>query len=149
MRTAFLLVPLALWTAPSLAETPAPNPHSQQVQLPPELTDPATAQKLANSMQALSRAFLDLHVGEVQAALEGRNATSAEKKLTVRDLGRRTDPNFERTLQEQLAASKPMIEQSMKALAEALPAMMQSMSQAEKALERAAANMPDPTYPKR
>jgi hypothetical protein len=37
----------------------------------------------------------------------------------------------------------------MKALAEALPSMMQGLEQAQKSLERAAANMPQPGYPKR
>jgi hypothetical protein len=134
-------------SAPAVAQAPAAA--SPQTQVPPELTDPAVTEKLANSMQALSKAFLDLRVGEVQAALEGRQPTPSEKKMTVRDLGRRDDPNFERSLQQQVANAKPMIDQSMKALAAALPAMMQSMQQAEKALERAAANMPDPTYPKR
>jgi len=134
-------------SAPAVAQAPAAA--SPQTQVPPELTDPAVTEKLANSMQALSKAFLDLRVGEVQAALEGRQPTPSEKKMTVRDLGRRDDPNFERSLQQQVANAKPMIDQSMKALAAALPAMMQSMQQAEKALERAAANMPDPTYPRR
>jgi hypothetical protein len=42
-----------------------------------------------------------------------------------------------------------MMEQSLKALSGALPAMMQGLQQAGQALERATANMPDPTYPKR
>ena len=147
MRARLFLISLAMCSAPAVAQAPAAA--SPQTQVPPELTDPAVTEKLANSMQALSKAFLDLRVGEVQAALEGRQPTPSEKKMTVRDLGRRDDPNFERSLQQQVANAKPMIDQSMKALAAALPAMMQSMQQAEKALERAAANMPDPTYPKR
>ena len=35
------------------------------------------------------------------------------------------------------------------ALNQALPAMMQGLNQAQQALERAVANMPDPTYPRR
>ena len=147
MRAGLLIVPFLLGAAPVAAQ--APTAAAPQMQVPPELTDPAMTQKLANSMQALSKAFLDLRVGEVQAALEGRQATPSERKMTVRDLGRRDDPNFEKDLQQQVANAKPMIDQSMKALAAALPAMMQGMQQAEKALERAAANMPDPTYPKR
>jgi len=147
MRARLFLISFAMCSAPAVAQAPAAA--SPQTQVPPELTDPAVTEKLANSMQALSKAFLDLRVGEVQAALEGRQPTPSEKKMTVRDLGRRDDPNFERSLQQQVANAKPMIDQSMKALAAALPAMMQSMQQAEKALERAAANMPDPTYPKR
>jgi len=37
----------------------------------------------------------------------------------------------------------------MKAMADAWPGMMQGLQQAQRSLERAAANMPDPTYPKR
>jgi hypothetical protein len=144
MRSGLLIVPLIVCAQQAAAQAPA---APQQV--PPQLTDPAVTQKLANSMQALSKAFLDLRVGEVQAALEGRQATPSEKRMTVRDLGRQGDPNFERNLQQQVANAKPMIDQGMKALASALPAMMQGMEQAEKAMERAAANMPDPTYPKR
>ena len=100
-------------------------------------------------MQALSKAFLDLPVGEVQAAVQGRAPTAAEKKLTVRDLGRRNDPNFERDLQRQIAQSGPMIRQSMKALSDSIPAMMKGLQDMQESIERAAANMPDPTYPKR
>ena len=146
MRFKNLLLPLAFVATPAFAQQ---APAEPSVQVPPELTDPATADKLANSMQILSRAFLDLPVGDLQAALEGRKATPTEKKLTVRDLGRRGNLNFERELDRQIAESRPMIEHSMKALAGAMPAIMNSMSEAGRALERAATNLPDPTYPKR
>jgi hypothetical protein len=42
-----------------------------------------------------------------------------------------------------------MVQQSMKAMAEALPQMMQGLRQAQEAIDRAAANMPDPNYPRR
>jgi hypothetical protein len=42
-----------------------------------------------------------------------------------------------------------MMRQSMKAMADALPDMMQGLHQAKKSLDRAIANMPDPNYPKR
>jgi ABC-type Fe3+ transport system permease subunit len=141
MRLMFISAPLFLCATSAFAQPPA-----QQV--PPQLTDPAFAEKLANTAQALSKAFLDLPVGEIRAAVEGREPNAADRKLTVRDLGRRDDPNFERNLRRQMAQAKPMIQQSMKALADALPSMMQGLEQAQKSLERAAANMPDPTYPK-
>jgi len=147
MRTTLVLLSLSMCAAPAFAQ-PAP-PQEPQAQLPPELTDPANADKLADAMQGLSQAMLDLKVGEVQAALEGRKATLAEKKLTVRDLGRRDDPNFDRNVQRQVAQVRPIMRQSMKALSVALPAMMHGLQQASDAIERAAANMPDPNYPKR
>jgi hypothetical protein len=48
-----------------------------------------------------------------------------------------------------MAQAKPMIQQSMTAMSQALPGIMKGLQQAGQALERAAANMPDPTYPKR
>ena len=145
MRFNLLLLPLIICATPALAQ-PAAEPLPQ---IPSEFTDPATAEKLANAMQVLSKAFLDLPVGEVQATLEGRKPTSSEKKLTVRDLGRRDNPNFERELNRQIAEARPMIEHSMKSLAAAMPAIMKGMSEAGAAIERAATNLPDPTYPKR
>ena len=43
----------------------------------------------------------------------------------------------------------PVIDRSMKAVSEAMPSILESVSKAREAIERAAANMPDPTYPKR
>jgi hypothetical protein len=100
-------------------------------------------------MQALSKAFLNMPAGEVQAALEGRQPTAKERRMTVRDMGRANDPNFDREVQQQMANARPTIEQSMKALTSALPALMQGMGQMQQSLERAVSNLPDPTYPKR
>jgi hypothetical protein len=146
MRYTLFLLPMLLCAGPALAEAPA-APNASPV--PPQLADPALAARLANVAQAMSKAFLDLPVGEVRAAVEGRAATPAEKRITVRDIARKEDPDFDRHVQQQIAQARPMIEQSMKALSDALPAMLQSLEQARNAVERAAANMPDPTYPKR
>jgi len=145
-----LIPSLLLFAAsPAFAQAPAPSGPQATDEVQRTLRDPGTAEKVGDMMQALSKAFLELRVGEVQAAVEGRKPTARDRKLTVRELGRRGDANFDRNLREQVAASKPMIEASMKALAEALPGMMKSMEEASKSLDRAAANMPSPTYPKR
>jgi len=148
MRACLILLPLSLCAAPALAES-APAAPAPSIQLPPQMLDRATAGKLANSMQVLSKALLDLHVGELQAAMEGRQATAAEKKETVRDLARRDDPDIDRHLQQRIAEAGPQIEHSIKALNEALPEVTASLQHAQEALERAMANMPDPNYPKR
>jgi hypothetical protein len=149
MRIGLMILPLVLCSTGALAQAPGPAAAPRPIEIPAELTDPAMVQKLGNVMQALSKAVLQLPVGEMKAAMEGRQASAAEKRMTVADLGRRKDPNFERNLERQVAQARPQIEQSLKALTAALPAMMQGLEQASKAVERAAANMPDPTYPKR
>jgi hypothetical protein len=161
MRALVLILPLALAASPVLAQSPTQSPTPTQaapsarpapletITVPPALTDPSTADRLARMMQALSKAFLDLPVGELAAAAEGRPATRAERRQTLRDVGRKDDPSFERDLDRELAMSRGTIQASMKVLAAALPAMMKGLSEAGRELEKATANMPSPTYPRR
>jgi hypothetical protein len=143
MRASLILIPaLVALGAPAAAQS---NPSEPQLQVPPELADPAFAERLSRVTTALSKALLDLRVGEIKAAAEGRQPTPAERKQTVRDVGRIDDKDLER----RVAEARPQIEQSVRALQQALPEMMKSFGQVQKSLERAAANMPDPTYPKR
>jgi hypothetical protein len=139
MRTALFLAPLLL-SATAAGAQPAPAPS-----LPPQLAEPATVDRLADAMQAVSKAFLNLPVGDVQAALEGRQPSAADRRATVGSETHMSD----RVLRARIAATKPMIEQSMKAVNDALPALLQGLAQAQQSLDRAAANMPDPNYPKR
>ena len=141
MRKSLILLPVLLCETPALAQ-PAP-------QLPPELTDPRTAQKITNAMQALTGALLNMRVGEVRAALEGRPPSPEERNLTVGDLARSKDPDFDRKFQQRVASVGPMVQHSMRTLNQALPEVMRDLKDAQKSLERAVANLPDPTYPQR
>jgi hypothetical protein len=141
MRIALALLPLAA-AAPAAAAPPQPPATAEVQRL---LNDPATADKMANVMQALSQAFLNLPIGDVEAAVEGRAPTPADRTRTIRT----ENPNIDRDLDAQIAQSRPMMRQGMKAMADALPGMMKGFKDAQKSFERALSNMPDPTYPKR
>ena len=143
MRTHLLLLPLLIVAAPAAAQVPGAPPPP--IQFPPQLIDPAMADKLANTMQALSRALLDLPVGEVQAAIEGRPPTPADRHRTVRS----ETGMSERDLDARITAAKPQVERSVRALNRALPEITRDLQRAQQSVERAIANMPDPTYPKR
>ena len=143
MRLLLIAVPLALCATPAFAQ------RSNVPDLPPELTDPRTADQLGKMAGALSRALLDLKVGEIEAAVEGRAPTPADRRRTVRDLAARGDPNIERRIEQQAANSGAAIQSGMKALAAALPAIMQSVDRAAAEIDRATANKPTPGYPRR
>jgi hypothetical protein len=147
MRFHLYVAPLALLAAPAAAQTtpqPAP-PAADDLRIPPELGDPALANRLVDTMQALSKAFLALPVGEAEAALEGRPATAADKRRTVASESGMTEGELRRKIDE----SRPMMIASQRALMAALPAMMKGLKDAQKEFDRAAANMPRPDYPKR
>ena len=143
MRLLLIALPLTLIATPALAQ------RSNAPDLPRELTDPRTADKLGKMAGALSRALLDLNVGEVQAAVEGRPVTDADRRRTVRDMAARGDPNIERNIERQAATSGAAIQAGVKAMAAALPAIMESVDRAADEIDRATANLPQPGYPRR
>ena len=57
MAKPLILLPLLFLAAPALAQ---PLPPAQ---LPPEITDPATAQRIADAAQGISDAVLDVRIG--------------------------------------------------------------------------------------
>jgi len=141
MRKILIVLPLALCASPAFAQA-AP-------QLPPELTDPATVHRLAGTLESLTQALMTVRIGEAKAALEGREATPRERNMTVGDYARRNDPNFDRHIHQQIATIEPQVQRGVQAMNRALPALMQSLDDAQRAVDRALANMPDPTYPRR
>ena len=140
MRALLLALPLALCAAPAMA-APAPNP-----QIPPELSDPAMADKLTRMLGPLMKAMMDLPIGEMEAAMAGREPTAADKSRRVRD---QLGPDGQKDLEANIARAGPQMQAMQKALVASLPALMGALSGVEKELERATANLPDPTYPKR
>jgi hypothetical protein len=144
MRKILIFVPLLMCATPALAQDAAPV-----FQLPRELTDPQSAMKLAAKLQGISNALMNVRVGELGAALEGRQATRRERNVTVRDLVHRQDPDFEQHMQQKVATVGPKVLQTMQTLNRTLPQVMHDVDDVQRSLERAVANLPDPTYPQR
>ena len=149
MRALIALVPLALIAPPAAAQS---QQADREFQIPAQLTDPAMADTLGKMLGALTRTMMDVPVGEMQAAMEGRQATDADKRRTIRDVAGR-DPNFERKVEEQVAVAIPRMQAGMKAMAKSMPAMIGALEKAaegmEQELDRATANLPQPGYPRR
>lgn len=141
MRALLIALPMLLVPVPAMA-APAEQPR-----LPPALSDPATADKLGRMMGALTKSLMDMPVGELEAAAQGREPTAADRAKRVRDsIG---GPDAERQVEEQVAQSGKQVQALTKALVASLPSIMAALDQMESSLERATANIPDPTYPRR
>ena len=140
MRVHLLLAPAVLFAAPATAQ-----PAASDIQIPKELFDPAMTDRLTDVLQVLSKTMLDMPIGEVEAAMEGREATAADRRKTVRSETRMS----ERQLNQQIEAARPQMHAAMRAMSRALPAMMKGLSEAGRELEKATANMPQPGYPRR
>ena len=142
MRALLLALPLTLIPVPAAAVAA----EAPQTQIPPELSDPAVADKLTRALGPLSRALMNMPVGELEAALSGREPTAADRSKRLAD---QSGPDGQKDVEATIAAAGPQMRAMQKALVASLPAIMSALGGMEKELERAAANMPDPTYPKR
>ena len=144
MRIKLALIPVALLASPVAAQAPA-----DPIRIPPELTDPATTNRVLDMLGPLSRALMNLPIGEIQAVAEGRPATAADRTRTIRDVAGAGDPNFEANFQRQIAASRGTMRAASKAMVAALPALSKAMNEIRREMERATANLPSPAYPQR
>jgi|SRR5579884_553849 len=144
MRKTLIILPLLLAASPAFAQD-APR----TIKLPSELTDPEAQMRLAAKLQSISSALLNLKVGDVKAALEGREATAAERNVTVGDIVRKKDPNFDRDVAREVATVGPKIQRGMETLNRTLPRVMRDVADAQKSIDRAVSNLPDPSYPQR
>ncbi len=142
MRALLLALPMVLVPVPAFA-APAETP---QAQIPPELSDPAVADKLTRALGPLSRALMNMPVGELEAALAGREPTAADRS---KRLGDQIGPEGQKELEATIATAGPKMQAMQRALVASLPAIMSTLGDVGKQLEKATANLPDPTYPKR
>jgi len=142
MRHFLLLLPALLIATPAVAAQSGPP-----VAIPPVLADPALADNLGRVAGVLTRSLMNLPVGEIEAAIEGRPVTPADRAKTVRDsVG---DPYLDQRIAAEAASSGRTMQAAAKALVGSLPAIMRSLEGAKAELERAIGNLPDPTYPRR
>lgn len=142
MRVALLALPFAILATPVVAAPPADQDVAKVQQV---LNDPQWADRMTNVMVAMSKAFMNMPVGEVEAAVQGRQPTPADKRRTVQS----ETGMSEQQLQQKIEDTRPQIEAGMRAMAAALPAIMKGFSDAQREIERATANVPRPDYPKR
>ena len=144
MRKTLMILPLLLIASPAFAQEAPPV-----IQLPRELTDPDAQMRLAARLQSISSALLNVRVGDLAAAVEGREPTAAERNVTVGDVVRRKDPNFDRDVAHEVATIGPALQHSMQTLSRTLPRVMRDVADAQRSIDRAVANLPDPSYPRR
>jgi hypothetical protein len=135
------LILLAALAVPAAA---APAPENRQIQIPPELTDPAFVDRITDMTEALSKVLLNLPVSGIEAAAQGRPVTDADRSRTVGDVGRIS----ERDLERKIAEARPQAQAAMQALSRTLPAMTKALSELADQVERATANLPQPGYPR-
>ena len=148
MTSAILI--LAAAAAPvSAAPPPLPPYADAPIAIPRQLTDPAMPDRLGRMAGAMAHAVMNMPVGEMEAAIENRPVTSADRNRRVRDVAGADDRAVIADATNNSAAAGRAMQAATRALVGALPAIMRAVNGAEAEIERATANFPDPSYPRR
>ena len=141
-----LILPLLSLATPGLAQTyPMPSP----IPLPPRMMDPALPSQLSRIAGALTHSFMNIPVGELEAAIEGRPAYPADRRKTVGSEISRDNPYVEQDIQREVASTTSAVQSSARAMQRAMPAIQQAIGQAAATIERETANLPSPNPPYR
>ena len=148
--SAALIAATPALAAPRHVPAPYPPPYAEAMPGPAverALNDPRMADQLGRVAGVLTKSLMDLPVGEIEAAIEGRPATPYDRARRVRD--EVSDPYLDQRVAAEAAQSGRQVQAVGRAAMSSLPAIMGAMGQAQDAIERAVANIPDPTYPRR
>jgi hypothetical protein len=139
-------LPIAILAA-SMLSTPALAERSGRSDpLPPQVTDPRAIDRVGDMVGALSHALMNVPIGEVAAAAEGRPARPEDRNSTVRDV---VGPGADRKIDDRIGHGKAAAEAGMQAVAAAMPAIERAMEDMRDVVQRATANLPRPDYPRR
>jgi hypothetical protein len=136
---------LAAAAAPAAVAPAQPPATSAPAELPPELADGRVVDQIGSMVGALSRALLNLPIGELEAAVENRPATRGDKARTVRSV---TGVD-ERELDAEIEQGKVAVQAGSQAIVRSLPVIVEALNKAGEEVERATSNLPQPGYPKR
>lgn len=136
---------LAAAAAPVAVAPAPPASVAAPAELPPELADGRVVEQVGDMVGALSRALLNLPVGELEAAVENRPVTRADKARTVRSVTGMS----EREIEGDIEQGKVAVKSGGQAIARSLPVIVETLNKAGEELERATANLPQPGYPRR
>jgi hypothetical protein len=96
-------------------------------------------------LRAVAHAFLDLPVGEIQAAVENRPVRPEDRNRRVRDVA----GVDERRIDREIAEGSGTLKAGTQAMARTLPVITRALNEASDEIARAVNNLPSPTYPRR
>lgn len=147
MRLPLLIVALGV-ASPALAQPydpyAPPPPPPGAAQLPPEIASGEFVDRMQPMVRALSHALLDLPVGELQAAVEGRPASPHDRNKRLRDVA----GVDERSVDRDIAANGQVLRSGAQSAVRALPVIQRALNDAGAQVARALDNLPSPTYPR-
>ncbi|URD59822.1 hypothetical protein M8312_08330 [Sphingomonas sp. KRR8] len=146
MRLPILFATLGI-ASPALAQPypyAPPPPPPGAAQLPPEIASGEFVDRMQPVVRALSHALLDMPVGELEAAVEGRPVTPYDRRKRLGDVA----GVDERQLDREISANGQKVRSGTQSMVRALPVIQRALNEAGDQVARAIDNLPSPAYPR-
>lgn len=165
----FLIVPLLVGVAaPALAQQPsgvavnaqvAQSPHVAVAPPPPmdprdeaiirSVPGPQEIERVGDVTAATVDAILDVPIGPLREAIEGRRLSRREREETLGDHARRDDPYFRERMRDQITIAGAAVGVLAEQMAVMTPVLRQTLEDAQRRVEEAARGMPPRDYDRR
>lgn len=132
---------LALPAAAAAQQPPAPpsgyDGYAEDARDEAPLLDQREIADMAQSMDRLVGAVMDLPIGGIMAAVDPEGRRGHRPDETVRDMATRDDPDAEARIRGGIQASTAGIGAMSQALAQMMPVFRRSMEEMERSMDRA------------
>lgn len=131
---------LAAQPAPQAAPAPAVDPRDEEIRR--NLPNPAEMKQMGEATARMMEAMMDVPIGPLREAAEGRKLSRREREETIGDHARRGDPQFKERMRDQIGLATV----AMGALAEQMvvmaPVLRRTLEDVERRMEAAARTVP-------
>ncbi len=136
-------------TTPPAGAIPAPIADPEVEEIRRSLPDPRELQAVGDVAVRAVDAIMDVPVGPLREAIEGRKLSPKEKQETLGDHARKDDPYFRERMRDQMGFATIALSALAEQLAVMTPVLRRTLEDVERRVEDAARGLPPRNYERR
>lgn len=138
-----LIAAAALAGAPAWAAQPAaPGPNPRDEEMRQALPDPAEMKAMGEVAARAMDAMMDVPIGPLREAVEGRKLSPRERAETIGDQARREDPYFRERMRDQIGLATVAMGTLAEQMATIAPVLRRTLEEVEQRFEEAMRTAP-------
>lgn len=126
---------------------PLPDPRDEEIRR--SLPDPRELEAMGNVATRTMDAILDVPIGPLREAVEGRKLSPREREETIGDHARRDDPYFRERMRDQMGVATVALGALAEQMAVMTPVLRRTLEDVERRVEDAVRGLPPRDYDRR
>jgi len=125
---------------PSASTAPLPDPRDEEMRR--SMPDPAEVKAMGEVAARAMEAMMDVPIGPLREAVEGRKLSRREREETLGDVARRDDPNFKDRMRDQAQVATVAMGALMEQMVNIAPVLRNTLEDVVRRTEEAARQVP-------